>query len=523
MRTFEPKQKSGHQASSANSGASVSWIAAKDPALSSISHVQRRLGNHAMQRLLQGNSGVPEVDAASATDRFGHDFSRIPVNVRETDARSDSGNWPPSLRDDLEHAFQVSLRNVPLTADPSLAQLGGAAATDGVEIRVDPRWLNAQSKGGRHLIAHELAHLTRQPHADTNSAKAEKDADALAGRFMRGQRPLLTPTVLQPQRSPMRFKTAVDAAKDTIRLATEGFGTDEDAILIALRNLTPAQLAELAADPVVVSLLQDELSGKELADVGALLARGRVGGMSRADIAAVAAEPDKHSIGVLAAARARDLLLEHNESVAATGTGTIQGNKCADPLPMGAHSADCTTYVLDVLKSAFAAKGQAATWTKVMSTANTASGADLKGTEVLKALQSEANWEGVFWAPDPRNPKDASPEHPAAYKKVREQGTYYGVAVDRSKSVIEYRRTNPAEPQDQTGIDKLRHLQFGVLATRGGMHMALIVNGSVYEIHWDKPATDPNTIEATPLESFVWESGVIVAPKGDLDRAWNTF
>ena len=152
--------------------------------------------------------------------------------------------------------------------------------------------------------------------------------------------------------------------------------------------------------------------------------------------------------------------------------------------------------------------------------ANRASGANLKGTEVLKALQSQAGWEGVFWAPDPRNPADRSAEHPAAYKKVREAGTYYGVAVDVSKSVINYRRSNPRARQDLSGIEKLQRLQFGVLATRGGTHMALIVNGSVYEIHWDRPATDPTAIEATPLESFVWQSGVIVAPKGDLDRAW---
>jgi hypothetical protein len=88
--------------------------------------------------------------------------------------------------------------------------------------------------------------------------------------------------------------------------------------------------------------------------------------------------------------------------------------------------------------------------------------------------------------------------------------------------VIEYRRTDPAATQNLLGIEHLQRLQFGVLATRGGRHMALIINGSVYEVHWDKPASDPNAIEATPLKDFVWESGVIVAPKGDLERAWNT-
>lgn len=189
-----------------------------------------------------------------------------------------------------------------------------------------------------------------------------------------------------------------------------------------LGNLrTPQILAELSADAAIVELLLGDLSGEDLADVSKLLARGRVGDMS-VDIAAIVADPGKHSFGDVAAAQARDFLLEHQENVTRTGTGTIQGNQCANPLPVGARSADCTTYVLDVLKGAFAAKNQSSVWTKVMSTAAAASPPrKLLGTEVLKALQTEAGWEGIFWAPDPRRPRDKSPEHSDAYKKVREK------------------------------------------------------------------------------------------------------
>ena len=424
--------------------------------------------------------------------------------------------------------MQFSFGNVPLAVDPGLSAHGAAAAADGVGIRVDPRWLDPKSKSGRHLIAHELAHLTQQPLRGPCPNAAEKDADVAADRFIRGQDPALGPAILEPSRYAMRFKTAVEAAKDAIRLASEGWGTDEAAILQALRNLTPAQMAELLEDRATLSLLEDELSGKDLADVSAELAKGRIGGMDRPELDAIAADPGKHSIGVIAAAKGRDVLLEHQEKVTATGTGTIQGSECQSPLPVGARRVDCTTYVLDVLRSAFAAKGQSSAWAKVMSTARTASTeyqvrpGMLRGTDVLKALQSEAGWEGAFWSPDPRNPQDARPEHPEAFRKVREHGTYYGVTVDQSKSVIEYRRTDPAAIQDLSGIEHLKRLQFGVLATRGGDHMALIINGSVYEVHWRLAASDPNAIEAKPLENFIWESGVIVAPKGDLERAWKT-
>jgi Domain of unknown function (DUF4157) len=463
-------------------------------------------------------------------DKYGQEADQKPVqpqgarsgNADGTHAPPRSSNWPTALRAELEQAFQLSLGSVPLTVDPGLSSYGAAAAADGVGIRVDPRWLDPESKSGQQLIAHELAHLTQQSGRDPGPSTAEKDADATADRFVRGQRPSLGPTILEPRRHAIRFKTAVEAAKDTIRLASEGWGTDEEAILKALRNLAPAELAKLSEDLSILRLLEDELSGQDLAAVRAELARGRVGGMSRLELEPITKDPSKHSIGVVAAAMDRDVLLKHQERVAATGTGTLQGARCPSPVP-GVPKVDCTTYVLDVLTSAFAAKGYSSTWAKVMSTARTASGpGGLKGTEVLQALQSEAGWEGVFWSPDPRNPRDTSPEHPAAFRQVGEQRKYYGITVDPSKSVINYRRTDPAAKQDLSGIERLQRLQFGVLAMRGGMHMALIINGSVYEVHWDKPVSDPNAIEATPLETFAWQSGVIVAPKGGLERAWNT-
>ena len=71
-------------------------------------------------------------------------------------------------------------------------------------------------------------------------------------------------------------------------------------------------------------------------------------------------------------------------------------------------------------------------------------------------------------------------------------------------------------------MQRLRRLQFGVLTARGGMHMALVINGSVYEVHWKSPATDRDAITETPLESFAWLSGAIAAPPGDLTLAART-
>jgi hypothetical protein len=279
-------------------------------------------------------------------------------------------------------------------------------------------------------------------------------------------------------------------------------------------------MAELAADPAMIDILLSELSGADLADAAAQLARGRIGTMGRTDLATIIGAPSRYGIGALAAAIGRDVFLEHRESVAATGTGTLHGNRCTASKPAGASSSDCTVFVMDVLSRAFAKRGLASAWSDIAATATAASGSGgLKGTELIKALQAKQRWEALFWSPDPTNPDDGKSEHPVAYKQVQSRGSYYGITVDPKRSVINYRRTSTSAKADLSGVERLRRLQCGVLTARGGYHMALIINGSVYEVHWTKPATDPDTITATPLESFRWNSGAIAAPAGDLALA----
>ena len=323
--------------------------------------------------------------------------------------------------------------------------------------------------------------------------------------------------------SAMQGETPLEKAKATIQAQAGRWGTDEAAVNAVLRALSPPEMADLTADPTMIDILLSELSGSDLAAVAAQLTRGRVGSMSRADVGKIIAAASRHGIGTLAAAIGRDVLLGHQEAVDSTGTGTLHGSKCTAPKPAGAATSDCTTYVADVLSRAFGAKGQAGTWSGVLSAATTSSGSSgLKGTELIKALQTKLGWEALFWAPDPTEPSDRDPEHPTAYKIAKDKGTYYGIRVDPKRSVINYRRTRSANRADMSGIERLRRLQSGVLTARGGMHMAFVINGSVYEVHWNAPATDRNAITATPLDQFAWLSGAIAAPPGDLALAART-
>lgn len=50
--------------------------------------------------------------------------------------------------------------------------------------------------------------------------------------------------------------------------------------------------------------------------------------------------------------------------------------------------------------------------------------------------------------------------------------------------------------------------------------MALLVRGVVFEVHWDETASSMNLYQQTPLEDWWWDSGVIVAPSEDVDKAF---
>lgn len=233
----------------------------------------------------------------------------------------------------------------------------------------------------------------------------------------------------------------------------------------------------------------------------------------------ITSAPATHSLSEVGAAYARSMMLQHRAAIAAGGTGKYMGTQAAGATPAGVARQDCTTYVLEVLKHAFNAKGEGATWTTVYNEAQTQSAGSFKGTELIRALVAKAGWKAVFWAPDPRNPSDALSEHPVAYKGVRETGKYYKIPVDNTKSVVEYRPTSATKQENMTRLDQLRKVPLAVVAAKGGMHMTLLLNGDVYEVHWTKAATDPDVITAEPLEKWVWQSGVVVMPSASFTAA----
>jgi hypothetical protein len=148
----------------------------------------------------------------------------------------------------------------------------------------------------------------------------------------------------------------------------------------------------------------------------------------------------------------------------------------------------------------------------------------MNGIPIQRALESELGWKGVFWAPDPnfaykKSNGDAETEHSYAYSVAKNKGTYYKVSVDHT--VVNFApESGSSTTKDDSGLGKLKKIPFGVLTARGARHMALIVAGVVYEVHWDEKANSANLYGATPLESWGWDSGAIVAPPNDIAEAF---
>jgi hypothetical protein len=220
-------------------------------------------------------------------------------------------------------------------------------------------------------------------------------------------------------------------------------------------------------------------------------------------------------IAQAAAEAAQRMDQAHDAALEATGLGLYYGSH-RTPLDSWSElqGHDCTTYMLTVLKAAFDAADLGDEIRALIGDAAAEGGGSLKGIDVMKLLQDRFDWEGSYWNPDTRQPSDGNDEHPySAY--LASKGGYYGLDVDPERAITDYRPSwdSPTD-EDTSGIEALELLPFAVLAAKGGRHMAVVIHGQVYEVHWMTSASSPDVITAEPLSEWAWLSGAIVYPPG---------
>ena len=89
MRMFVHKPKATPQTTPANSTIPSRAHASQGREVNSILHLQRTIGNQAVQRVLQSNAEEPQgASSTLASPRFAHDFSRIPVSASQVRAHA---------------------------------------------------------------------------------------------------------------------------------------------------------------------------------------------------------------------------------------------------------------------------------------------------------------------------------------------------------------------------------------------------------------------------------------------------
>lgn len=206
----------------------------------------------------------------------------------------------------------------------------------------------------------------------------------------------------------------------------------------------------------------------------------------------------------------------HDKAIADRGYGLYYGNKGVGDTSKwpDAKPQDCTTFLLEILQQAYKAAGLEDEWKAIFKTAVATSGkSGFKGIDLMKALQA-SGWSGHYWNPDVKNPGDGGDEHPWSYYLAKKNNNYYGMPVDMDRAVLDYNLTDDATANGSAGLDALKKVPFAVLGAKGGRHMAVVVYGKVYEVHWTVFATSKDVITAVPLEEWGWMSGAIVVPPG---------
>ena len=120
MHTFSKKQKPNQQSKLVNTSKHGRAVFGQSQAVRSILHLQRKTGNHAFPRFLQSNTGELEVcSSATASARFAHEFSQMPVHLK-THAKLQPKLVVSTSEDNYEREANLVAEHVMRKSEPQL-------------------------------------------------------------------------------------------------------------------------------------------------------------------------------------------------------------------------------------------------------------------------------------------------------------------------------------------------------------------------------------------------------------------
>jgi hypothetical protein len=228
---------------------------------------------------------------------------------------------------------------------------------------------------------------------------------------------------------------------------------------------------------------------------------------------------------------------DHREMVAKRGIGTYYGSNYSpdNAAKFAKQKTDfhigkisCIEYLLEAGKKGHEKSLAIADWKLILNSLDLG-----KGTTLAKGLE-KIGWSGIYYNLDTENPMDKNyvyntkhyswTEHSFTYRIAKSKRRYYELVVH--DMIINFRPTEkywdgtPVQKittKDSTKISKLKKIPFGFLNARGGEHTAIVMSGSVYEVHFSR---GPDELELFAISDFEtqwgwpWLTGIIHVPPG---------
>ena len=273
MRTFSQEPKANQQTTSAKSTTPSRAHFGQSPEVNSILHLQRTIGNQAVQRMLQTSSEELKAGSTGTASPPGQKHERrkrlqpsnlgqiaVPPIVHEVLA-SPGQPLDAETRAFMEPRFGHDFSPVRIHADTKAAEsaelVNGLAYTVGWHVVLGEGQPSPETGAGRQLLAHELAHVVQQSRSGlapelTPFAPHEQDADAAATAVAMG-----LPSVRVACHTGVGLaRTNGDAAAAARAAAQAAAIAELDELLrdSALRDVIAGQLGPMSGLPHAVRL-----------------------------------------------------------------------------------------------------------------------------------------------------------------------------------------------------------------------------------------------------------------------------
>jgi hypothetical protein len=191
---------------------------------------------------------------------------------------------------------------------------------------------------------------------------------------------------------------------------------------------------------------------------------------------------------------------------------------------------DCIDFVINILEMGFTNSDMKNEWGRCKKHL----GSKVSGQTLAKCL-TDLGWVAIYYAPDANNfyDKDLNKTHTYSYIDAIQYQQYgnniirpivplHDMCINYSPTTIYEDNVKVMDPTipEQDKIEQVMNIPFAFLLAKYGGHVALLIKGKVYEVHWTASPYSDNLFGTSKsflfdhtTDTWNWMSGIIVTPK----------